>query len=192
MTKIKPIYFRFISTHRYINCTFQWKRKQKETRWRDGFVWSLHDARPVCQAFNGLHLLRHGQDFMKPGAESRHVLEVRLLLHLHRQIVHPAVFQNGRHLRSRGEKKEITRTNQNERCHSGFVPTLDSRCDDVMESVGTDLLDDPLLHHVGHDLEVDGAADHVGRMPPEMSVSVRQNSFDLLNLKWLIYKNIIF
>lgn len=45
------------------------------------------------------------------------------------------------------------------------------------------LLYDPLLHHVRHDLEVDGPCDHVGRMSPEMRVSVRQNSFDLLNLK---------
>lgn len=45
------------------------------------------------------------------------------------------------------------------------------------------LLDDSLLHDVRHDLEVDGPCDHVGRVPPEMWVSVRQNALDLLDLK---------
>ena len=45
------------------------------------------------------------------------------------------------------------------------------------------LLYDPLLHHIWHDLEVDGPRDHVGRMSPEMRVSVRQNPFNLLDLK---------
>lgn len=54
--------------------------------------------------------------------------------------------------------------------------TLDS-------TVCPDLLYDPLLHHIWHDLEVDGPRNHVGWMPPEMRVSVRQNSFNLLDLK---------
>ncbi|TNN26885.1 hypothetical protein EYF80_062974 [Liparis tanakae] len=54
---------------------------------------------------------------------------------------------------------------------------MSRRCDDVMEPVGTDLLDDPLLHHVGHDLEVDGAADHAsfssGMTLRKMSVAMK-------------------
>lgn len=65
-------------------------------------IWSLHDACPVFEAFHGLHLLRHCQNFLKSGAESRHVLEVCLLLHLDRQIIHPGIFQNGRHLQIEG------------------------------------------------------------------------------------------
>lgn len=53
----------------------------------------------------------------------------------------------------------------------------------VKHNVCTDLLYDPLLHHIWHDLEVDGPCNHVGWMPPEMRVSVRQNSFNLLDLK---------
>lgn len=45
------------------------------------------------------------------------------------------------------------------------------------------LLDDPGLQHVRHDLQVDGAGQHVGRVSPEVRVSVRQNSFHLLDLE---------
>lgn len=58
----------------------------------------LHDASPILEIFHGLHLLGHSQNLVEAGAESRHVLEVGLLLHLHRQVVHPCVLQDGRHL----------------------------------------------------------------------------------------------
>lgn len=163
---------------------------------------------------------------MKSCAESRHVLEVRLLLHLDRQIIHPGVFQNGRHLRIRGnhtdqsERSMTLKQNVTAICpgihlqgsmntkwlinyspnnkHGSWIKLLSAgmmmlspqvwslqwNSSMTLDStVSTDLLYDPLLHHICHDLEVDGPCDHVGWMPPEMRVSVRQHSFDLLNLK---------
>lgn len=70
-------------------------------------MWSLHDTRPVFQVFHGLHLLRHCKNLVKSGAESRHVLEVCLLLHLDRQIIHPSIFQNARHLRIIGSAQSL-------------------------------------------------------------------------------------
>ena len=45
------------------------------------------------------------------------------------------------------------------------------------------LLYDPLLHYVGHQLQVDGSCYGAGGVTPEMSVPVRQHTFDLLDLE---------
>lgn len=45
------------------------------------------------------------------------------------------------------------------------------------------LVDDPLLHHIRHDLEVDGPCNNTGWMSPKVWVPVWQHPFNLLNLK---------
>lgn len=53
-----------------------------------------HDIRPILVIFYGVHLLCHDQDFLKPGAEAGHMLEVGLFLHLDGKVIDSSVFQH--------------------------------------------------------------------------------------------------
>lgn len=100
--KIKSIYSDLFERHTYIhilyNSFFIKKRLNLSILIWSCSVDALHDASPVLEILHGLHLLGHSQNLVEAGAESRHVLEVGFLLHLHRQVVHACVLQDGCHL----------------------------------------------------------------------------------------------